>query len=105
CLRHRLATMAMSLLLLAGSAYLFVRIPKGFLPSEDQDRFNITNAGIQGIGFEEMLRHQAEVAEIVAQDPDITGFSSTVGGQGGGGGTGGLNQGRMGVALKAKAGR
>ena len=97
--------MAFSLLLLAGSAYLFVLIPKGFLPSEDQDRFNITTEGVQGIGFEEMLRHQAEVAEIVAKDPDITGFSSTVGGMSGGGGTGGLNQGRMGIDLKPKSER
>jgi HAE1 family hydrophobic/amphiphilic exporter-1 len=104
-LRYRPLTMALSLVLLAGTGYLFTRIPKGFLPSEDQDRFNITTEGIQGIGFEEMLRHQAEVAEIVAQDPDIVGFSSTVGGAGGGGGTGGLNAGRMGIDLKPKSER
>ncbi len=38
-------------------------VPKGFLPSEDQDRFNISVEGIQGIGFDEMLRHQMEVAD------------------------------------------
>ena len=88
-LRYRAVTMAASLLLLAGSAYLFMLVPKGFLPSEDQDRFNISVEGIQGIGFEEMLRHQMEVADIVAQDPDIIGFSNNVGGGGGGGGGGG----------------
>ena len=44
--------------------------------------------GIQGIGFDEMLRHQMEVADIVAQEPDIIGFSNNVGGGGGGGGGG-----------------
>jgi hydrophobic/amphiphilic exporter-1 (mainly G- bacteria), HAE1 family len=104
-LRHRLVTMAVSLALLAGSAYLFVLIPKGFLPSEDQNRFNISVEGIQGIGFDEMLRHQLEVAEIVAQDPDIIGFSNNVGGGGGGGGGGSLNTGRMGIDLKPRSER
>ena len=63
-------------------------VPKGFLPSEDQDRFNISVEGIQGIGFDEMLRHQMEVAAIVEKDPDIIGFSNNVGGGGGGGGGG-----------------
>jgi hydrophobic/amphiphilic exporter-1 (mainly G- bacteria), HAE1 family len=101
-LKHRFVIMAASLLLVGGSAYLFTRIPKGFLPSEDQGRFVITVEGIQGIGFEEMMRHQAEVAEIVAKDPDIAGFSSNVGGGGGGGGGGGLNQGRIAVDLKPR---
>jgi HAE1 family hydrophobic/amphiphilic exporter-1 len=102
-LRHRALTLLVSLVLVGGSAYLFVRVPKGFLPSEDQDRFSISVEGIQGIGFDEMMRHQLEVAEIVAKDPDIIGFSNNVGGGlGGGGGGAQLNQGRMGVDLKPK---
>jgi len=104
-LRYRALTMAISLLFIAGSAYLFLIVPKGFLPSEDQDRFQISIEGIQGIGFEEMLRHQMEVADIVAKDPDIIGFSNNVGSGGGGGGGGQLNQGRMGIDLKPKSER
>jgi HAE1 family hydrophobic/amphiphilic exporter-1 len=104
CLRHRATTFAVSMLLVAGSAYLFLLVPKGFLPSEDQNRFNITVEGIQGIGFDEMVRHQMEVADIVAQDPDIIGFSNNIGGGGGGGG-GSINQGRMGIDLKPRAER
>jgi HAE1 family hydrophobic/amphiphilic exporter-1 len=104
-LRYRALTMAVSLLFIAGSAYLFLIVPKGFLPSEDQDRFSISIEGIQGIGFEEMLRHQMEVADIVAKDPDIIGFSNNVGSGGGGGGGGQLNQGRMGIDLKPKSER
>ncbi len=104
-LKYRAATLAVSLVLLAGSAYLFAIIPKGFLPSEDQGRFNITIEGMQGIGFDEMLRHQNEVAEIVGQDPDIIGFSNNIGGGGGGGGGGQLNSGRMGIDLKPRAER
>jgi HAE1 family hydrophobic/amphiphilic exporter-1 len=103
-LRHRFATLAASLLLIAGSAYLFLIVPKGFLPSEDQDRFSISVEGLQGIGFDEMMKKQMEVAEIVARDPDIIGFSNNVGGGGGGGG-GQLNTGRMGIDLKPKSER
>jgi HAE1 family hydrophobic/amphiphilic exporter-1 len=103
-LKHRALTLATSLLLVGGSAYLFLIVPKGFLPSEDQNRFQISVEGIQGIGFDEMLRHQQEVADIVAQDPDIIGFSNNIGGGGGGGG-GQLNQGRMGIDLKPRAER
>ena len=103
-LKHRFLTLVSSLLLVAGSGYLFMIVPKGFLPSEDQDRFNINVEGIQGIGFDEMLRHQMEVAAIVEKDPDIIGFSNNVGGGGGGGG-GQLNTGRMGIDLKPKSQR
>ena len=78
-LRHRPLTMAISLVLVGGTVYLFLLIPKGFLPSEDQGRFNMTVEAIQGIGFEEMVRHQTEVAEIVAQDPDIMAHTSNFG--------------------------
>jgi HAE1 family hydrophobic/amphiphilic exporter-1 len=101
-LKHRFATAMVSLLLIGGSAYLFTIVPTGFLPSEDQDRFQISVEGIQGIGFEEMMRHQNEVADIIARDPDILGFSNNIGGGGGGGA---LNQGRMAIDLKPKSER
>jgi len=104
-LRYRALTMAISLVLLGGTVYLFILIPKGFLPSEDQGRFNMTVEGIQGIGFEEMVRHQTEVAEIVAKDPDVIAHTSNFGAGGGGGGGGGLNQGRISVDLRPRAER
>ena len=105
-LRHRAATMALSLLLVVATAYLFTIVPKGFLPSEDQGRFNVSIEAIQGIGYEEMVRHQQEVAAIIAQDPDIAGSSSSVGDGGGGrGGASSSNQGRISVDLKPRAER
>ena len=101
-LRHRAVTMAFSLLLVVATAYLFVIVPKGFLPSEDQGRFNVSVEGIQGIGYEEMVRHQREVAAIIAQDPDIAGSSSSLGEGGGRGGASSSNQGRISVDLKPR---
>jgi HAE1 family hydrophobic/amphiphilic exporter-1 len=68
-----------SLALLVGTYYLFKVVPFGFLPIEDQGRFTINIEAVQGIGFDEMVRHVKEVSDIVAQDPDIYSFSSNVG--------------------------
>jgi len=102
CLRFGAVTMAVSLALIIGTGFLFTVVPKGFLPSEDQGRFNISTEGIQGIGFDDMVKHQMLVADIVAKDPDIIGNSNNVGGGMGGGG-GGLNSGRLSVDLRPKS--
>jgi HAE1 family hydrophobic/amphiphilic exporter-1 len=101
-LRFRAVMMVLSIVLLAATVYLFLRIPKGFLPSEDQGRFSISVEAIQGIGFDDMIRHQQEVAAIVQQEPSILGFTSTVGGGPGGGA---VNSGRINVDLKPRSER
>ena len=101
-LRFRAVTMAASVLLLVGTVYLFNLVPKGFLPSEDQGRFDISTEGVQGIGFSDMVKHQAQVSEIVAKDPDILGHTSMVGQGGPGGFGGGMNTGRIQVDLKPR---
>src|SRR4029077_9390275 len=88
---------------LVGTGFLFAIVPKGFLPSEDQGRFNISTEGMQGIGFDEMVRHQQMVADIIAKEPDIAGYSNNLGGFGPGGG--GWNQWRASVDLKPRAER
>jgi HAE1 family hydrophobic/amphiphilic exporter-1 len=70
------------LIMLTG--YLFKIIPKGFLPSEDTGQVIAHTEAIQGISFEDMVRHQKAVAAIAAQDPNIAGFMSSVGSGGGG---------------------
>ncbi|HUK36023.1 MAG TPA: efflux RND transporter permease subunit, partial [Vicinamibacterales bacterium] len=90
-LRAHVLTMAISVALLAGTAYLFMIVPKGFLPSEDQGRFNVNVEAVQGVGFDDMVRHTKEVAAIVQQDPNVLGASVNVGF----GGNGGSNTGRM----------
>jgi HAE1 family hydrophobic/amphiphilic exporter-1 len=101
-LRFGYVTVAISIALIFGTAYLFTLVPKGFLPTEDQGRFNISTEGIQGIGFDDMVKHQMAVAAIVEKDPDILSSSNNVGPGPGGGG---LNNGRLSVDLKPRAER
>src|SRR5262245_7768947 len=101
-LRYHVVTFAVSIALLIGTVYLFGLVPKGFLPSEDQGRLNISTEAIQGIGFDEMVRHQLQVADIVAKDPNVLAFSNNAGGGPRGGG---LNTGQISVDLKPRSER
>ncbi len=96
-LRHRRATLATSGALLAATVWLFLAIPKGFLPSEDTGQiFGFTEAA-QGISFEAMARHQQALAAVVQQDPNVEAFSSSVGASGP---NAAGNQGRIFIRLK-----
>jgi hydrophobic/amphiphilic exporter-1 (mainly G- bacteria), HAE1 family len=98
CLRFRAVTMALSIVLLGATIYLFTIVPKGFLPNEDQGRFNINTEAAESISFADMVRHQLQLAEIVMAEPDIAGVSHNVG-LVGNNAAGGVNSGRFFVEL------
>ena len=94
---HRFAALVFSFAVLVGTVILFRLVPTGFIPTQDTGQLVATTEAAQGTSFPEMVRHQQQIAAIVAQDTNIAGFMSTVGG-GGGGGSG--NQGRIIMGLK-----
>ena len=101
-LRHRPATMVASGVLLLATVWLFVAIPKGFLPSEDTGQiFGFTEA-VQGISFESMAAHQKALAAMVQQDPNVEAFSSSIGASGP---NAAGNQGRIFIRLKDRDAR
>jgi HAE1 family hydrophobic/amphiphilic exporter-1 len=70
-LRHRFSTILFAAVMLAGTIYLFVTMPTGFIPSQDSGFvFGITMAG-QDISFESMAKHQRALAGIVMSDPNV----------------------------------
>ncbi len=101
-LRHRLATMVVSLAILGGSVYLFILIPKGFLPSEDRDMLMVSTEAGQDVSWRAMLAHQKALAAIIAKDPNVQEFMSSAG-PGAAGGVG--NTGRMFLQLKPRSQR
>ena len=101
-LDHRRTVMAFSALVLAAAVVLFVKIPKGFLPSEDTGQVLIYTQATEGISFESMARHQQAVADIVQKDPDVAAFMSSAGARGS---TGGSNTGSLFMRLKPRAER
>ncbi len=99
-LRHRAATMLLSLVLVVATVQLFGIVPKGFLPSEDLGQIFAFTEGAQGISFDSMKQHQMELAEIVRQDENVDSFMSGMGGGGPAGGAG--NTGRIFMRLKPR---
>jgi HAE1 family hydrophobic/amphiphilic exporter-1 len=70
-LRHRFATILFAAIMLAGTVYLFITMPTGFIPSQDSGFiFGITMAG-QDISFESMAKHQRALADIIRRDPNV----------------------------------
>jgi len=77
-LRFHALTMAISIVLIGATAYLFTLVPKGFLPNEDVGRINVSTEAIQGIGFDDMVRKEQQIAEIIGHNPSINGLSNFV---------------------------
>ena len=77
-LRHGLLMILLFVVLLLATGYLFVVIPKDFIPSQDTSQiFGFTEAA-QDISFDNMVLHQRAVSQIVAQDPAVLEFMSAV---------------------------
>ncbi|MFZ4536688.1 efflux RND transporter permease subunit [Propionivibrio sp.] len=61
---------------------IFTLVPKDFIPSGDSGQIIAFTEGAQDASFASMVEHQRAVAAIVAQDPNIRSFMSSVGGGG-----------------------
>jgi HAE1 family hydrophobic/amphiphilic exporter-1 len=81
-MRHRRLTMAVVMALTVATGFLFVKMPTGFLPVEDTGQIFAFTEAAQGISFDDMVKHQRELAAIVAEDPNVDAFMSAVGASG-----------------------
>jgi len=98
-LARKRATMVASALILAATVFLFLKIPKGFLPSEDTGQVFGFTEGAQGISFGAMGEHQMAVAKEVQKDPNVAAFMSSYGARGA---TNGGNSGTVFMRLKPR---
>ena len=97
-MRHRGLALATSGVIFAATLALFVIVPKGFLPSEDNSQiFGITET-LQGTSYDDMVQHQLQVMAVLQQDPNVDGTMSFLGG-------GTINQGRVFMQLKPRSQR
>jgi multidrug efflux pump subunit AcrB len=85
---------------LALSVYLFVLIPKGFFPQQDNGLITATSEASQDISFEAMKSRQEALAKIVLEDPDVATVAMAIGGSGRAG-----NNGNLFITLKPRSGR
>ncbi len=96
-LRWSRTTLCIFFATVALSVYLFVIIPKGFFPQQDNGFLNAVSEMAQDISFADMKRHQEELSAIVRADPAVDSMAEFIGG----GGTA-LNSGRMYITLKPR---
>ncbi len=78
-LRHRILTMVVMLLTFVLTAGLFMRIPKGFIPTEDTGQIFAFTEAAQDISFDAMKDKQRAAAAIVRQQPYIDQLMSSIG--------------------------
>jgi HAE1 family hydrophobic/amphiphilic exporter-1 len=98
-MRHRFATVMTLVGITAATVYLFGHVPLDFLPSDDTNQLVAYTQAAEGTSFDAMATHQAQVAAIIGQDPNVESYMSTVGG---GGLTAGSNSGYLQLKLKPR---
>ncbi|HEX4275284.1 MAG TPA: efflux RND transporter permease subunit [Bryobacteraceae bacterium] len=95
-LRHRFVTLLVAFVLLGTSVWMFMGMPKGFLPSVDSGVLNgISQAG-QDISYDSMVQHVWAVKNIAQHDPNTESVFAFVGGG---------NQGQVFLMLKDRKDR
>jgi HAE1 family hydrophobic/amphiphilic exporter-1 len=103
-LRHRPATMGAFVVVLALTGFLFVIVPKGFIPDQDTDQIAVVTEAAQGTAFDKLVEYQNTVADIIRRDPNVEGLVSTIGGSAAAT-LGGPNLGQIVVHLKPRGDR
>jgi hydrophobic/amphiphilic exporter-1 (mainly G- bacteria), HAE1 family len=101
-LNYRRTILSITIILTIVTGLLFAKMPTGFLPSEDTGQIFAFTEAAQGISFEDMVKHQKELAAIVAENPNIAAFMSAVGASGA---SVANNAGRMFIRLKPRSER
>lgn len=78
-IRHGKIIMIASCIILILTVLFFIKIPTGFLPSEDKGQIFVVTEGAEDVSFDEMVRHQLELANIILKEPYVRAFMTSVG--------------------------
>src|ERR1035438_1250044 len=100
-LRQRVAMMVSFVLVLAATVYMFIHIPKGFIPDQDTDQLTVITEASEGTSYYQMVTYEKLIADAVAQDPGVESLSASVGGAVASN-MGGPNYGQLVVHLKPR---
>jgi len=79
-LEHKRATLFTFLITLAATVLLYIEIPKGFFPQQDTGIISGLTDAPQDISFDEMVRRQHLVTDVISKDPDIASYGTGIGG-------------------------
>lgn len=101
-LHHRVMSVLVIIACVVMTAYLYVKVPKGFIPQDDTGFIQGGTQAATDISYPAMVKLQQQAADIVAQDPAVSGLGSSVGG---GGFSSSINRGQLLISLKPESER
>ncbi|EHL97744.1 RND transporter, HAE1 family [Acetobacteraceae bacterium AT-5844] len=78
-MRHQTATLLVAAASVAVTAWLYVVMPKGFLPQQDTGLILITTEAPQDVSFARLAEMQDALAAVVRADPAVASVSSVAG--------------------------
>ncbi|EFV40262.1 multidrug resistance protein MdtB [Enterobacteriaceae bacterium 9_2_54FAA] len=96
-LNHPMLTLGVALSTLVLTVLLYIFIPKGFFPIQDNGLIQGTVQAPQSVSFSEMAQRQQKLAAEILKDPDVANLSSFIGVDGT---NATLNSGRLQINLK-----
>ncbi|HEV3199474.1 MAG TPA: efflux RND transporter permease subunit [Bryobacteraceae bacterium] len=100
-LHHRPAMMVSFVLVAGATMYMFVTIPKGFIPDQDTDQLRVITEAQQGTSYYQMRDFEQQIAQTVSQDPNVDSLMASVGGTTASN-LGGPNYGQLVIHLKPR---
>ncbi len=96
-LRHRFATLLVTISTFVATVLLFIAVPKGFFPVQDTGVILGITEAPQNVSFTAMSKLQQQIVNVVLKDPSVDNVSSFIGVDGT---NTTLNSGRIQITLK-----
>jgi multidrug efflux pump len=76
-LRHQPLTLLVAVATVVLTVVLYIAIPKGFFPVQDNGLIQAVTEGPQSVSFDAMAERQRALAEVILNDPDVDSLSSS----------------------------
>jgi HAE1 family hydrophobic/amphiphilic exporter-1 len=107
-LKYHRTTMILSAIVFIVTIGLFVVVPKGFIPSEDTGQITGITQVAQDASFDDLVRHQQVVTDLIRQDANVDAVNSNIGAGSSASGSGAAvagNSGSLFIRLKPRSQR
>jgi multidrug efflux pump subunit AcrB len=79
-LRHQPLTLVVFFVTFLATIFLYVVEPKGFFPQQDTGIIVGVSDAAQDVSFAEMVRLEHTITDVVARDPDVASWATSIGG-------------------------
>jgi len=101
-LQYRFVTLIVSGILLVATFYLSTVVSTGFIPTEDTGQIMANTKAAQDISYDDMVRHQQAIVDIIRKNKNVAAVDSIVGASGP---NAAVNSGRITIILKPRSQR